>query len=287
MSISSEITRLQNAKASIKTSIENKGVTVPSATKLDGYSTLIDSIQTGGGGWTKEGLMNGTEPNGDLVLPNDYAWDTTRKANIFRYSLITSITYGGTNTTAYAGGRNNPFQGCTAQSISCPNLTLIGWQMFNDCTSCTVFYLPNVTNINRGGLSNCNSCINLVLPKCTNIDDYAISSTSLKKLDVLGGFFKVNSMNGCSVMDVLVIRSDTITTLNNISAFNNTPFASGKSGGTLYVPADLISSYQSATNWSTILGYANNSIKSIESTHTDPSAPIDLTLYYADGTPIS
>ena len=88
-------------------------------------------------------------------------------------------------------------------------------------------------------------------------------------------------------MDVLVIRSDTITTLNNISAFNNTPFASGKSGGTLYVPADLISSYQSATNWSTILGYANNSIKSIESTHTDPSAPIDLTLYYADGTPIS
>lgn len=47
MSISSEITRLQNAKASIKTSIEGKGVTVPSATKLDGYSTLIDSIQTG------------------------------------------------------------------------------------------------------------------------------------------------------------------------------------------------------------------------------------------------
>ena len=49
MSIATEITRLQNAKASIKTSIENKGVVVPSATKLDGYSTLIDSIQTGGG----------------------------------------------------------------------------------------------------------------------------------------------------------------------------------------------------------------------------------------------
>lgn len=278
MSISTEITRLQNAKASIKTSIESKGVTVPSATKLDGYSTLIDSIQTGGDGWTKEGVINGTEPNGDLVLPDDYAWDTTRKANIFRYSLITSITYGGTNTTAYAGGRNCPFMGCTAQRISCPNLTLIGWQMFTDCTSCTVFYLPNATNINRGGLSNCNSCTNLVLPKCTNIDDYGISSTSLKKLDVLGGSFKVNSMNGCSVMDVLIIRRDTITTLNNISAFNNTPFASGKSGGTLYVPQALISSYQSATNWSTILGYANNQI-----------LPIEGSIYetqYADGSPI-
>ena len=48
MSISSEITRLQTAKANIKTSIENKGVTVPSATKLDGYPTLIDSIPSGG-----------------------------------------------------------------------------------------------------------------------------------------------------------------------------------------------------------------------------------------------
>jgi hypothetical protein len=32
---------------------------------------------------------------------------------------------------------------------------------------------------------------------------------------------------------------------------------------------------------------ANNQIKSIESTHADPNAPIDLTLYYADGTPIT
>ena len=47
MSISTEIARLQNAKASIKTSIENKGVTVPSSTKLDGYSALIDTIHTG------------------------------------------------------------------------------------------------------------------------------------------------------------------------------------------------------------------------------------------------
>lgn len=44
MSIASEISRLQTAKVSIKTAIENKGVTVPSATKLDGYASLIDSI---------------------------------------------------------------------------------------------------------------------------------------------------------------------------------------------------------------------------------------------------
>ena len=48
MSIANEITRLQNAKADIKSSIENKGVTVPSSAKLDGYSDYIDAIQSGG-----------------------------------------------------------------------------------------------------------------------------------------------------------------------------------------------------------------------------------------------
>lgn len=47
MSVASEITRLQNAKASLKTAIEGKGVTVPSSTKLDGYADLVDSISGG------------------------------------------------------------------------------------------------------------------------------------------------------------------------------------------------------------------------------------------------
>lgn len=47
MSIATEIQRLQSAKAAIKASIEDKGVTVPSTTKLDGYADLVDDIQTG------------------------------------------------------------------------------------------------------------------------------------------------------------------------------------------------------------------------------------------------
>lgn len=49
MSIASEITRLQTAKADIKSAIENKGVTVPSNASIDTYDTYIDQIQTGGG----------------------------------------------------------------------------------------------------------------------------------------------------------------------------------------------------------------------------------------------
>lgn len=50
MSIATEITRLQTAKADLKTAIEGKGVTVPSATLLDGYADLVDAIETGSGG---------------------------------------------------------------------------------------------------------------------------------------------------------------------------------------------------------------------------------------------
>lgn len=49
MSIATEISRLQTAKADIKTAIEAKGVTVPSSAKIDDYATLVGQIQTGGG----------------------------------------------------------------------------------------------------------------------------------------------------------------------------------------------------------------------------------------------
>ena len=49
MSIQTELTRIINAKAAIKTAIEGKGVTVPDGTLLDGMASLIESIAAGGG----------------------------------------------------------------------------------------------------------------------------------------------------------------------------------------------------------------------------------------------
>lgn len=101
MSIKTEIARLQNAKASIKTAIEGKGVTVPDSTKLDGMAALVDSISSGGGGgvgtckltinvttppsddpeWSldifptdssgEDILLDANNPSGEKVLPNN------------------------------------------------------------------------------------------------------------------------------------------------------------------------------------------------------------------------
>ena len=50
MSIQTELTRITNAKTAIKTAIEDKGVTVPGGTLLDGMAALIESIEAGGSG---------------------------------------------------------------------------------------------------------------------------------------------------------------------------------------------------------------------------------------------
>ena len=52
MSIQTELTRITNAKAAIKTAIEGKGVTVPDGTLLDGMASLIESIEAGASAFT-------------------------------------------------------------------------------------------------------------------------------------------------------------------------------------------------------------------------------------------
>lgn len=52
MSIANEISRLQTAKADLKTAIEAKGVTVPSSATIDTYDDYVSQI-SGGGGLTR------------------------------------------------------------------------------------------------------------------------------------------------------------------------------------------------------------------------------------------
>ena len=83
MSIQTELTRLTNAKAAIKTAIEGKGVTVPDATLLDGMASLIESIEAGGGGAGIE-LPTGYKVSTGTYTPN------TDGTNVEHYIKIAS-----------------------------------------------------------------------------------------------------------------------------------------------------------------------------------------------------
>lgn len=84
MSVATEITRLQGAKADLKTSIEAKGVTVPSATLISGYASLVDQIQTGGGG-------GGELPDSDGLV--DLEIYTGDQSNVLTFNLAYTPTY--------------------------------------------------------------------------------------------------------------------------------------------------------------------------------------------------
>lgn len=53
MSVQAEITRLSEAKAAIRSSIQNKGVEVPASTSISGMAAYIDLIPSGGAGDTE------------------------------------------------------------------------------------------------------------------------------------------------------------------------------------------------------------------------------------------
>lgn len=76
MSIQTELTRITNAKAAIKTAIEGKGVTVPNGTLLDGMAELIAGIEAGGGTISGRKFISGEitfseTPTSEITISHD------------------------------------------------------------------------------------------------------------------------------------------------------------------------------------------------------------------------
>ena len=154
MSLSSEITRLQNAKSALKTSIEAKGVTVSDSTLISGYSAYVDQIPTGGGG------------GGDDILRDLIEKDIT----------TLNIPEGTTQIGNYA------FSYCEkVRSVTIPNsVTSIGNYAFGSCSGLTSVEIPNsVTSIGSSAFSYCDSLTSVEIPNSvTSIGSSAFSDCS-------------------------------------------------------------------------------------------------------------
>lgn len=155
MSIASEISRLQTAKADIKTAIEAKGVTVPSNATLDTYDTYVAQISGGGGNNDADWL---TRSITSINIPSNI---TTIGSYALAYCQgLTSVTIPSNITTVdrYA------FYGTGLTSINLPNsVTSIGIRCF-DSTPITEARLGKVTAIPNYLFANCNSLANIYIP---------------------------------------------------------------------------------------------------------------------------
>ena len=182
---------------------------------------------------------------------------------------ITEVTSDALEVGKYA------FSRCSSlTSVNLPNAAIIQQNGFDSCEELKEVNLPKVTYIDKSGFYSCTKLPSINLPSIITLKNvafafcYRLASVSLSsstKNDVIHfGSFVFNSSTD---FHILIIRSNAVAVLDDpgSSLFNNTCFAKGKSGGTLYVPQSLVSSYQNDTNWQTVLGVnANNQILAIE-----------------------
>ena len=166
MAISDELTRLQNAKSALKTSIEAKGVTVSDSTLISGYAAYVDQISTGGGGGGgNEDLINLIER--DVTTFNIPSGTTKIGDYVFYYCTgLTSVTI--PNSVTSIG--NRAFSNCTGlTSVTIPNsVTSIDSYAFFRCSSLTSVEIPNsVTSIGNGAFRECSGLTSVTIQATT------------------------------------------------------------------------------------------------------------------------
>lgn len=185
MSIETEITRLQNAKSAIKTSIENKGVVVPSNAKLDEYSNFIDSISTG------ENISNYFDD--DIV-------------DGYEYPNIKSSVKKLPNTFNLSGVQN--LDSLLADFINLEEIPLLdtssATSLFGFASGCgkiTTFPLLDISNVEYMGnfVSSCTSLISIA----------QLNTTSVKEISY--------AFDGCTMLQNVPLLN-----LSSCNAINNT-----------------------------------------------------------------
>lgn len=152
-------------------------------------------------------------------------------------------------------------------SVDLPNATTINGSSFLGCSYLVNVNLPKVTSIASSAFNQCARLTNINIPEVTSVLSNAFySCSSLIELD----FHKLTSIatqsfSGSGSLETIIIRTNSMATLDNIDAFNGTRFAAGGSGGTIYVPQSLKSTYEANATWAALLALnANNQILAIE-----------------------
>ena len=167
------------------------------------------------------------------------------------------------------------FDGCSSLTtcIIDSGVTSIGTYAFNNCKSLTTCIIGNgVTGINNYAFYGCSGLTSINLPSgLTNIGSHTFrlcggltsvdipnsvtsigsstfrQCTNLRSVTIGNGVTSIGSyvFRDCTSLQSVTIKATTPPTLSNANSFNNT------NNCPIYVPASSVSTYKSASNWST------------------------------------
>lgn len=223
---------------------------------------------------------------------SEYSLPKLTRAGEGAFSYNTDLTSFYAPNLVNIGG--SAFARCSKLSnitIDYENLETIPSYCFTACYSLSNFDAPNCLSINSGAFQQCSGLISVNFPKVTYIWGNAfrscvalttvsmpqcsiiypsafnncinLSTVSFQNLTAIGS----QAFSGCASLSTLILLSTSITRLSVANAFYSTPMSqSSYLGyfGSIYVPADLVDSYKTATNWT----YFSDRITSIDNLPT-------------------
>lgn len=263
----------------------------------DGYSNVVINVETGydetliknyiqrSSQFTSFELPSGIDSIGAYAFANCQSLTTLNLPTTIQY--ISSYAFYRTNITLTSLPSNVRSIGIYAFA-SCPNVTLsslpstvtiIDSYAFQYCKNIPSISCDGaITSLNTGAfLGNSSNLMkiasarfpNMVISSMSGVFGSTTAGNACQQLELadIGSTSKINAnaFANCYKLQTLVLRKSSVCTLDNVSAFLNTPMRGYNSlTGTVYVPSDLISSYQTATNWSTLYNDGTVTFTAIE-----------------------
>lgn len=235
-------------------------------TLTDAVQTLVDGYGQGGGGISVDDLATNTAPSGAVTLSSSV---TQINTYAFANKPVTSVS--GSGVTTINGNAFTNTQITEINSTMFPSLTAFAISALEGMPQLQRVYLTGAAQYLRNLylLRNNNNSIKVArFPYCTGGTNqqafgscYALKVVDVGPIDSIA----VNWAYNARALQTLILRKPEVIPIGNVNAFVNTPLR-GYNGlsATVYVPQSLISSYQTASNWSTIYNEGHCTFAALE-----------------------
>lgn len=235
-------------------------------------TTLSDAVGTlvagygGGGGASVDDIATNTAPSGAVTLSSSV---TQIRTYAFAGKPVTSVSGSGVTDISTNAFINT--QITEINSTMFPSLTDFGISALEGMPQLQRVYLTGAEQyLKRLYLlrDNNNSIKVARFPYCTGATNQkAFGSCYVLKVVDVGpvDFIATNWAQNARTLQTLILRKSSVIPLNNVAAFVDTPLRGYNSlSATVYVPQSLISSYQTASNWSTIYNEGHCTFAALE-----------------------
>jgi hypothetical protein len=202
------------------------------------------------------GSGGNTDMEDSLITRNVSSYTNDRVTTIGSYAFYYCTALTTASFPEVTTIRANAFYACKAlTTVSFPLATTIGKSAFEYCFDLTTANFPRATTINGYAFYNCTALTTASFPEVTTIGSSAfcscfnLTTASFPEVTTIGS----SAFCKCYNLKSLYLTGSSLCKLSNSNAFSSTPIGgystSAGTYGSIYVPASLLTSYQTATNW--------------------------------------